>query len=264
MFVFFHAWALSQTARVCRAMLGIASILLLAHPAMASSSATTGRSSANETITIEGTAFSPLSGKLIEGAIIEFIDARTDRRIAGTISGAKGAYTIDLPFDGRPINAYIRGSADGYLTTLVFPPQPLTHDVGDCPPFVQTNDCMNVALLTDAQADRVAGAAGVERDPAKGEVLFLAAGCNGKPVAGATIRIAPKPETIAYTRGPIPNPSADATDSSGRVFGFNIQPGKATIVARYPDGSTGVTQVRIEASAVTIASTFPLNAHCSQ
>ncbi len=267
MLAFLHALIASRNTRIIAAILGVVPVLLLAQPAVAASPSVPSRSSERDTITIEGTTFSPLTRDPnlapIPGTKVEFIDALTNKPIAKTISEAGGVYTIELPFDGKPIHAYMRGSIDGYLTTLVFPPQPLTHDIGDCPPFVHTDDCMNVALLTAAQANFVAGLGAVQRVPAKGEVLFLAAGCDGTPVAGATIEIAPKPETVVYTNGPFPNPGAEATDSSGRAFGFNLKPGKATIVARYPDGSTGVSRVRIEAGAITIASTFPQRAHCS-
>ena len=264
MFAVLHALRADHSVGINRTIMAIALVLLLGQATVATSAAKATSPLESGVITIEGTVFSPLTREMIGGANVEFIDSRTGQVIAETTSSAMGVFTIDLPFDGKPIEAYMRGSKDGFLTTLVFPPEALTHDIGDCPPFVHTNDCMNIALLTDAQADFMAGLAGVERDPAMGEVLFLAVGCDGRPVAGATIAIAPKPEVIAYTNGPFPNPSAEATDGSGRAFGFNMKPGRATIRVRYPDGSTGISHIRIEANAVSIASTFPQNAHCSR
>jgi hypothetical protein len=94
-------------------------------------------------------------------------------------------------------------------------------------------------------------------------VLLIAADCQGVPVAGATVAMAPKPEHLIYTAGPFPAPDAQATDGSGRVFGFNIAAGRTTSKAVYPDGGTGIAHIRVEAGAITIASTLPHSARCS-
>ena len=59
-------------------------------------------------------------------------------------------------------------------------------------------------------------------------------------------------------------PDAHATDASGRAFGFNIAAGRTTIKTVYPDGRIGTARVRIEAGAITIASTLPQQSHCSR
>jgi len=173
---------------------------------------------------------------------------------------------VALVTGGKPLDIYVRATKEGRVTTLIFPPDPLTGDIVPCSPFHGTRGCILVASLTPAKAAAMAGFAGVTRDPARGEVLVIASDCTagGAPVAGATVAIAPRPERLVYTQGPFPAPGATATDASSRAFGFNIAPGPATIRARYPDGDTGIAHVRIEVGAITIASTLPQNGGCAR
>lgn len=259
---------LLQTSRnvgTIRAIVGVTFVLLLAQPAMAAASSA---SAVPPAITVTGNVFDPLTRDRapIAGARIEFIETHGDRLLAVATSDEQGVYSVSLETGGKPISAYVRASKEGRVTSLIFPPDPLTTDLAPCAAFERTRGCILVALLTPMGADAMARFAGVMRDPAKGEVLSIAADCSsrGVPVEGATVEISPKPEQVVYTHGPFPAPGAEATDSSGRSFGFNIKPGRATIQAHYPDRSTGVAQVLVEAGAITIASTLPQNAHCAR
>jgi hypothetical protein len=244
--------------------------LLFAQPALAAPPAA---GAVPPVIIVSGRAFDPLArdpvtgeGLPVVGATIEFFATHGDRPLAVTTSGANGIYTVTLATGGKPVDAYVRASKEGRVPSLIFPPDPLAADIAPCSPFHGTRGCILIAMLTPGAANFMAAKAGIVRDPARGETLLIASDCSvkGAPVAGATVAIAPRPERLVYTQGPFPAPGAQATDSSGRVFGFNSKPGPATIVTHYPDGGTGVAQVRIEAGAITIASTLPRNAHCAR
>ncbi len=254
------AW---PAVRAVCALVVVAALLSVAQPAPAAA-ATLAGSTVPPVITITGNVFDPFARTPVAGAHVAFVERGRERILATSISDAQGVYSVALATGGKPIDAYVRATRAGRVTTYIFPPAPLTTDMAPCPPFAGTLGCILVAMLTDTAADDMAGFAGVTRDPTRGEVLFIAANCQGIPVAGATVAIAPHPEQLVYTRGPFPAWDATATDSTGRSFGFNLEPGPATVRSKYPDGRTGVTQVLIAPGAITIASTLPQNAHCTR
>ena len=246
---------------IARMLVGIIATLLVAHPALAAPAVVVA-----PVITVTGNVFDPLTRTPVAGASVEFIERHSGRLLASTLSDAAGLYTVTIETGGKPVDVYVRATKEGRVTTLVFPPDPLTADLAPCEPFAGTRECILIASLAPAAADVMAGFAGVTRDPARGEALVIASDCTSKgaPVMGATLAIAPKAEQVVYTAGPFPAPLTAATDASGRAFGFNIKPGMATIRATYPNGDTGVSQVRVEAGAITIASTLPKNANCAR
>ena len=252
----------SRSVGIIAAIIGIAAALLFAQPALAGGAPAVG--TVPPVITVTGKAFDPFRQAPVVGAEVAFVSTEGGRPLATATSDLAGVYSVSLETGGKPLDVYVRATAAGRVTSLIFPPEPLTSDLAPCPPFAGTTGCILVAMLTAPAAGLVASFADIERDPTKGEVLFIAADCKGTPVAGATIAISREPERLVYTQGPFPNPAAQATDSSGRAFAFNIEPGRATVRARYPDGSIGVAHVLVEAGAITIASALPLNAQCGR
>ncbi len=269
----FHSFTVVRTVCFVWVLVGVAQAFLVAQPLAASTyvaahqatgEAVPTASLVAPTITITGNVFDPFTRAPVGQAQVEFIAADTNRVLAVATSDDHGVYSVTLTTDGKPVDAYVRASKAGRVTTLVFPPEPLHSDMVPCAPFQGTRGCILVALLTPNAANTVAGIAGVTRDGAKGEVLLIAASCQGVPVAGAAVAMAPKAERLVYTAGPFPAPDAQATDASGRAFGFNIAAGRTTIKTVYPDGGIGTALVRVEAGAITITSTLPQQAHCAR
>ncbi len=267
-----HSLKMVRIVRIMGAIAGVVQALFIAQSAAASTSLPAHQAALQpmpttptipSTITVTGNVFDPLMRVPIADAQVEFIATGNDRVLAVATSDDHGVYRVTLPTNGKPIDAYVRASKAGRVTSLIFPPEPLRTDMVPCAPFQGTRGCILVALLTPAEADSVAGLAGVTRDAAKGEVLLIAADCQGVPVAGATVALAPKPERLVYTAGPFPAPDAQATDGSGRAFGFNIPAGPTTIKTLYPDGSIGIAHIQVEAGAISIASTLPHGARCA-
>ena len=214
------------------------------------------------TITVQGNVFDPFERGPVEGAEVAFVEKSTGAVLATDTSNAEGQYEAVLETGGRPLDVFLRATHPGRVTTQVFPPEPLTEDVPFCPPFAGTIGCLSVALLTDAAADRIASFGDVTRNPERGEVLAIVADCDGLPVEGATVEVAPVPHPLLYTSGPLPSTAAQATDSTGRVFGYNLEPGPIKIRAHRDGAFLGAAQAAAGPGEIAIASTVPPPAQC--
>ena len=217
-----------------------------------------GGASVPATLTLEGRAFDPISQHSVIGASVEIYDRQTDALLGSTTTaGSNGEYSITLSTGGRGLDVYFVTSATGFTTTRLYPPEPITQDVEVCPPFAGTIDCLSLALLTPGARAFIASQGGVTIDPARAEILYIAAGCDGQPRAGLTAKFRPKGGEVRYASGPFPDASRSDTDPFGRIFAYNLPPGNIKIKAR--DGNKLFAKTKVDALAgeSTIVSTLP-------
>lgn len=217
--------------------------------------------SAQSSITLEGRAFSPITQQPVDGATVEVYRKQGNKFLGSTTTGGgNGEYSITLPTkNGKALDVYLVSSAPGFTTTRLFPPNPIDEDVEVCPPFAGTIGCLSLAMLRPSDKSFVASQAGVTQQPNKAELLLIAADCDGQPKPGLTVRVRPKAGGVFYANGPFPDPSLTETDAFGRVFSYNIRPGKVHVQTRLNGKLYGKITVDAEAGESTIASALPKN-----
>jgi len=218
-----------------------------------------GGAGSSSTITLAGRAFNPITGASVAGAHVTIFDRRTDIALATTTTaGSNGEYSVTLSAPRRGLNVYIVAEATGFTTTRLYPPGRITDDVAVCPPFAGTVDCLSLALLEPSARAFIASAGGVTIDDSKAGILYIATDCDGQPLEGVTAKLRPRGGDLRYTTGPFPDAMRTSTDPSGRIFGYNLKPGRIRIKTRDAQGKR-LANVRVEAKAgeSTILSALP-------
>ncbi len=175
------------------------------------------------TVTVSGSVFSiAIAGQdPVEGAIVQLRRAANDRNLDSNApdgTPADGSYSLTGRTRGTALDAYLRSTADGLVTTRVYPPLPIFLDVPMVP--VPMFDPIVVNFLSPDQ------------EAENGIVLILVLDCAGQPVQGATVMSTPEPGGIVYTdESGVPDQSATSTSASGLAVLVNVPAGTVTVNA---------------------------------
>lgn len=176
---------------------------------------------APESITVTGRTNAPTaqgSNPVADVVIEAFTVADGTTPIATATSDAQGEFTLTIDTGEEPVDGYVRATDAGYLVTYVWPPAPLTADVASMPVLLLSESTLGLFPLLGAP----------EQDPAKGMMGLVVMDCAGDPIEGATVTVTGN-GTVVYTNDGLPAAGATATDASGVVLIFNIDPGEVTV-----------------------------------
>jgi len=175
------------------------------------------------TVTLSGTVVSiDLTGQMpVEGAIVELRRASNDRILDDNKPGgtpADGSYSLTARTRGTPLEAYLHSTADGLVTSRLYPPLPVFLDVPMVP--LPMFDPLIVNFLSpDQEAD-------------KGIIVMLVLDCTGTPIQGATVMSTPEAGDVVYSDDMgIPDQSATSTGAAGTAFLINVPAGTVTVNA---------------------------------
>jgi len=175
------------------------------------------------TVTLSGSVFSiDIGGQApVEGAIVQLRRSSTDRNLDSNApdgTPADGSFSLMGKTRGNALEAYLRSTAEGLVTTRVYPPLPIFVDV-PMVPVPMFNPIVVNFLSPDQEAD-------------KGIVLILVVDCAGQPVQGATVMSTPEAGGIIYTDDMgVPDQSATSTSAAGLGILVNVPAGTVTVNA---------------------------------
>lgn len=123
---------------------------------------------------------------------------------------------VDAAFSG-----YVTLSAESIVPTLYFFNPPVASDL-EIPALSLSTPQSRAALLGQLGADT-----------ARGDLLFNAVDCQGKPASGVSFTLSPSSSSAIpfYLSSGLPTRNASATDASGYGGFVNVSPGTVTIRA---------------------------------
>lgn len=176
-------------------------------------------------LSVAGTVESmTMSGALVPVDAVELQVFRAGEPVvlAHGTTDAAGAFALaSVASGGRPLHAYLKATKQGFRTTFLYPPFPLTTNASAVP----------LPTMSDAMFTSLVGSLGVSQDDHHNGVLLVAvADCKGNPVAGATLSV---------THGNGNAPSGDIHDlGNGQFIVFDVPDGKTQVSASY-----GTTQL---------------------
>jgi hypothetical protein len=175
------------------------------------------------TVTLSGQVVSigPAGQDPVEGAIVQLRRAANDRILDDNSPGgtpADGSYSLTGRTRGVPLEAYLHSTADGLVTSRLYPPLPVFLDVPMVP--LPMFDPLVVSFLSPDQ------------EPDKGIIVMLVLDCSGTPIQGATVTSTPEAGGIVYgdDQG-IPDQAATSTGAAGTAFLINVPAGTVTVNA---------------------------------
>ena len=159
------------------------------------------------------------------GVSIEASTMLDGQPMAQTSSAEDGGYALALPSGGEPVRAYITLRKPGMLPTVLVPDGPLDADL--------------VALYSPVTSDSTVSslylAGGVVRKSAAGTLGIMVVDCDGTPVPGAVVTVAPPPAAMLYTDDAgSACPSSDATGAAGLVYALGVPLGTISVTAAKP------------------------------
>jgi hypothetical protein len=118
----------------------------------------------------------------------------------------------------------VLASADGYVSTMVYPSAPLIESTEIDP-----------QLFASDKLEYVASLAGLALDMTQDQIILQVVDCGGLPLGGATVTSDP-PGTVVYFASSQPMPSAMMTDSTNAVVLIaNVPPSSTEIYASVGD-----------------------------
>ena len=157
----------------------------------------------------------------VDGAIVELRRASNDRVMDDNAPGgtpADGSFSLSGRTRGNPLLAYLHSSADGLVSTRVYPPLPLSVDLAMVP----------VPMFAPA----IIGFLSPDQEPENGIVLVALLDCSGNPIQGGTVSSTPEAGEVVYAGDDgIPDPGATSTGVQGLAFLLNVPPGPVTVEA---------------------------------
>lgn len=161
----------------------------------------------------------------VQGAIVEFRRASTDRVLDDNAPGgtpADGSYSLSGRTRGNPLMAYLHSSADELTSTRLYPPLPLTADLGMIP----------IPMFTPVILEFLSP----DQEPDNGIVLVIVLDCSGMPIMGATVSSTPEAGEVVYAGdNGAPDPAATGTGAQGLAYLLNVPPGTVTVDASAND-----------------------------
>lgn len=165
----------------------------------------------------QGTNTAPADGVLVEA----YLGSDENAPMATTMTDATGNYTITLATNGVAMNAYIKATLTGFVTTYLYPAHPLTSDFSGS---LNMLDDATVTLLSSTFC-------GSEQDMTKGLIAVRVADATDKPVEGATIASDPAAAKYCYNANGYPNRNQMATDVDGIAYMLNVPAGTDKVSA---------------------------------
>ncbi|HEX4450836.1 MAG TPA: hypothetical protein VH143_08210 [Kofleriaceae bacterium] len=194
---------------------------------------------ADPTIMIFGETVQPFTGDPVPGASITgYLDGLPGVAFTTTSDGS-GAFSIDQATGGAPLRVHGLASADGYVSTMVYPSAPLIHATEIDP-----------QLFGSDKLEYVASLAGLALDMTQDQIILQVVDCSGAPLGGATVTSDP-PGTVVYFASSQPMPSAMMTDGTNAVVLIaNVPPSSTEIYASV--GETMFSTLAIEAAPGTL------------
>jgi hypothetical protein len=139
--------------------------------------------------------------------------------IASASANGSGAFTMNVPTNGAPVDGFLRAQSGGYLDTYLYPPAPLA----------ESTTAAQMLLLDSSTFGTLQSLAGVTQQSGKGFVIVLVLDCQGKPVGGATVTAASG--SVRYDSGGQPSSNASSTDTDGLAYVFNTTAGNVQVGA---------------------------------
>lgn len=210
---------------------------------------------AADPIVIPGHAYvaSPLGQDDLAGARVEAYDTSGGGALFITTSDDAGLWTLTVDnADMTPLDGYLRGTADGYLDTYVYPHVPLAADSQEVP----------LLFVTDSTLGQIAFSSGINQSPSLGFLGVLVQDCVALPIPEATVTVSPTstapdfPTQVVYvTPNNFPDPAAEATRANGLAYVFNVPVGAVTVDAEIDGTSLLEHDVTIRASSGVITTT---------
>lgn len=182
---------------------------------------TTAPTSAPAMISINGmTQQLGMSGpQPLADVTVDLFAVGTPTALSHVTSDANGAFSASVPSGGAPLNAYLRGSAPMYRTTLTFPDAPFTAAQVSVPVLMVSQQIFD--LLTTQVAD-------VDQDDANNGAMFITiVDCAGTPIDGANLSVAKSGAQVGeqFDLGKL------APQAAGSFFVFNVPDGEVEISA---------------------------------
>lgn len=137
------------------------------------------------------------------------------------ITGANGAFSLDIPTGNAPFDGHLRLTATGLRRTLLFPPAPLALSLTDAPAVMVSNTTFGfVSSLGEAPQD----------DTVNGALLVVVSDCTGELVGDAVVTVTQNGTAVG-----------DVIDLGALLPGtyavLNVPAGAAVVNAAY-DGHT--------------------------
>lgn len=198
-------------------------------------------------VTIGGIVGDPFSNTGVAGARLEALRQSDDVAIGTAETGADGSYTAILPTGGVALPVYARVTEASHVTTLDYPPGPLTQD----------NPDFGIVMVTPEELELVAALSGATLDPEAGVVAVIFVDCAFTPLAGVSVTFDPPPGTLVYLEGSLPSATATRTDASGGVFGLNQPPGRVTVTGTIGNVTIAPSAMKVEKGTLTAAMAAP-------
>jgi hypothetical protein len=166
-------------------------------------------------------------GSNLVGATVEGHKRSDDSVTATATSDMNGAYTLNIPSGGMPVDGYVHASAMGYVSGNLFPPDPTV-----------ANATIKVQLLDTSTFGLIGQFAGVNVQAGDGVFLVQVRDCAGDPAEGATVTVegADADTVVMYAAPgnmPLPSSSQTSVSDNGLVFIFNVPAGPVTLHADY-------------------------------
>jgi hypothetical protein len=174
-------------------------------------------------VTVSGSVFTVDAGgqSPVEGAVVQIRRSNNDRVLDSngpTGTPADGTFSLTANTRGAPLDAYLRATADGFVTTRLYPPFPFSADTAGVPLPI-----FNPVILEFLAPDQ---------DPANGLLFVIVVDCSGNPIQGATVSSTPEAGQILYASNTgVPDESATSTGSTGLVYLINVPAGPVTVSA---------------------------------
>ncbi|HUS33632.1 MAG TPA: hypothetical protein VMZ53_34250 [Kofleriaceae bacterium] len=172
---------------------------------------------------ISGTVVVAGPGTPLQNASVAGQLAGTPTSIFLAHTDASGMFRQSQNTGGTPLDLYLAVSANGLFPTNYYPAYKVTHSISF--PAVGA-----IQLFSQTDADRLAMAAGITLDPAKGHIILTVDDCNGKALAGGTVTTSPA-GTIRYFAQQVPSQTATSTDTLGVVLVANLPVGNVMLSA---------------------------------
>ena len=207
---------------------------------------------AADPVTVSGTVLTidGLDQVPVQGATVTALQVSDDSVIVSDTTGADGAFALEAATGGAPIDAYLTATGNGYQDTRLYPPFPVTSNLGGIPVPLLTEDIFVLLYVISGN---------VQCDPELGTVLLIVTDCDLNPVAGATVASTPEAGAVVYGGdNGLPDANANATGAQGIVFLLNVPVAEGLVVQGEVNGQPlRAHAVATEANEVTATSLAP-------
>ncbi len=178
--------------------------------------------------------------------VVRIADGAT---LGTTTSDSNGVYSVVLGPGNTGEAVVIQYRHGGYIDVDVYPATALDRDFSFDP-----------NIFSGGALGTVYGAASTTQDGNDGTLIAIVTDCNGAPLVGAAVAIAPAPGHLGYTAGPSdPFPPAATVTAlpNTQAVGFNEPPGSAQITTTAPGLSFVAPPATVEVGGVSVVLTHP-------